>query len=826
MRNIGKLALASVSLWAISTPAFAQDNGPRDNASFSDGEIVVSARRREESAQDVPLVVNAVTSEALDKLNIREFKDVQSLVPGLQLGVSQNGIGAQATLRGVAYDVNASGNNGTIEFYLNEAHLSAGILFQSMYDIGQIEVLRGPQGTLRGRASPSGSITVTTRRPDLREAGGYMNGTANDIHGWNLNGAINVPIIEDKLAVRFAGVIDQNRDNLVRSINNPLRPHQETQGGRVSVRAEPFDFLSLNASYTVSHRDSRSFDRVESLSVRDPSAPVSPVLIRASDALAVMQIPRTYAQDFKVYNWQAQLRLYGQKLDYVGSHNTQHYVAGAPSDIGSFFGSAFPLTLRSASQSTDSRASEDTHEFRLSNEERIGGVIDYVAGYFYDKLDSPTALIQQTPLFLGILTPQASFVPTPAGLAQIINTPINRGGGSVEKSFFGNVTAHIGDSFELAGGARHIKYHSTGFLTIGGAPVAAANEDRRLSTTIYSASAKYQITPDVMAYASFGTSWRPGSSTNTILLREITNPDALLSSYYFPDPEKSKSYEIGFKSEWFDKRLRVNVTAYHQTFKNYAFSTPNLFVAGRDVSGVNRVFTVAPALAVGVPAKVDGVEAEIALQAMSRWDIGVTLSYAKSKIKNGTIPCNDYFPKDGNPDSSSQVPTFDQIIAANGGKQIALCDVNFRAGISAPFSAVVRTEYSLPVGDFGDAYLRGLFNYYGKSLNQPGNAFDDIKSYGLLNLYAGVRDPDSSWDLNFFVKNVFDVGRALAATSNAQSVSYQQLFCTPQNPQIAPFCPNGAITFGQNGTSTYRGIQSYTPPREFGVNLRIAFGSR
>jgi iron complex outermembrane receptor protein len=825
MRNIGRLALASVSLWAVAAPAGAQDIGSSE-AGITDGEIVVSARRREESAQDVPLVVNAVTSEALDKLNIREFKDVQSLVPGLQLGVSQNGIGAQATLRGVAYDVNASGNNGTIEFYLNEAHLSAGILFQSMYDVAQIEVLRGPQGTLRGRASPSGSITVTTRRPDVVEAGGYVNGTVNDIHGYNLNGAINVPVIADKLAVRFAGVIDQNRDNLVRSINSTERPDQETQGGRISVRFEPFDFLSLNASYTVSHRDVVTFDRVESLSVRDPSAPASPVLIRAGDALSVMQVPRTYTQDFQVYNWQAQLRLMGQKLDYVGSHNKQHYVAFAPSDVGSFFDSAYPLALRSAGQFTNTHGSEDTHEFRLSNEERIAGIFDYVAGYFYDKLDSPTDLIQQTPLFIGILTPQPLFVPSPGNFAQIINTPISRGGGSVEKSFFANVTAHIGDSFEIAGGARHIKFHSTGFLSIGGAPVAAANEDRTLKTTIYSASAKYQVTPDVMAYASFGTSWRPGSSTNTILLREITNPDALLSSYYFPAPEKSKSYEIGFKSEWFDKRLRLNVTAYHQTFKNYAYSTRNLFVAGRDASGVDRVFTVSPALAVGVPAKVDGVEAEIAFKATPRWDIGATLSYSKSKIKNGTIPCNDYFPRDGVPDSSSQVPTFGEIVAANGGAQIALCDVNFRAGVAAPFGAVVRSEFSQPVGDFGDAYLRGLFNYYGKSLNDPGNAFDDIKSYGLLNLFAGLRDPDGSWDLNVFVKNVFDTGRALITTSNAQSVSYQQLNCTPQDPRISQFCPTGAVTFGQNGTSTYRGIQSYTPPREFGVNLRIAFGSR
>src|SRR5437867_5037203 len=164
------LMLAAPSLLAIATTAAAQpatsptpDNSAQaaapsanvDTANPSE-EIVVTARRRQESAQDVPLVVNAVTAESLQKLNIREFKDIASVVPGLSLSQSANGIGVQATLRGVAFDVNASGNNGTVEFYLNDAPLSGGILFQSMFDVGQIEVLRGPQGTLRGRASPSG----------------------------------------------------------------------------------------------------------------------------------------------------------------------------------------------------------------------------------------------------------------------------------------------------------------------------------------------------------------------------------------------------------------------------------------------------------------------------------------------------------------------------------------------------------------------------------------------------------------------------------------------------------------------------------------------
>ncbi|MCW1431169.1 TonB-dependent receptor [Novosphingobium sp. JCM 18896] len=801
MKGIRAFALAGVSFLSVAAPAFAQDQVAKDSdeVGLSGNEIVVSARRREESLQDVPLVVNAVTADTLDKLNIREFKDVATLVPGLQLGQSQNGIGAQATLRGVAYDVNASGNNGTIEFYLNEAHISAGQLFISMYDVGQIEVLRGPQGTLRGRASPSGSITVSTRKPVLDQAGGYLNGFVNDIHGWNLNGAINVPIIEDKLAIRVAGVMDQNQENRVRSINNPLDPHQETQSGRITVRAEPFDFLSLNGSYTRTKRKSRSFYQFESANLRDPSLPASPVLIQADDRLSVMQFPAKYEQDYEIWNWSAQLRLAGQKLDYVGANNKQHFISGGPADTGSFFSAAFPLALRTAGQSTDSRGSETTHEFRLSNEERIGGMFDYVVGYFYDKLDSPTALIQQTPVFLGL--------PGPTTPITVVNTPISRGGGSVEKSFFGNVTAHIGDQLEISGGLRHIKYHSTGFLTIAGTAVAAAAEDRRINATIYSASATYRVTPDLMIYASTGSSWRPGSSTNPTIFREIANPSPLLSSYYFPAPETSKSYEIGFKSEWLDKRLRFNVTAYHQDFKNYAYSSRNVFIAANRANGAPNVFTAGPAIAVGVPAKVDGIEGEIGYRITDRFDIGVTASYALSKIKNGRIPCNDYSPRDGVPDTSGAVPTYTAIQTANGGEQIAVCAVNYRAGVAAPFSATVQSEFSQPVG-FGDAYVRGLFSYQGDSQNDPANAFDDIKAYGLLNLYAGIRSADGSWDVGIYGKNITNVGRVLTTKATPDTVSYQI----------------GAT--GANGVSTYRQVQLYTNPREFGVNFTVRFGSR
>ena len=112
-----------------------------------------------------------------------------------------------------------------------------------------------------------------------------------------------------------------------------------------------------------------------------------------------------------------------------------------------------------------------------------------------------------------------------------------------------------------------------------------------------------------------------------------------------------------------------------------------------------------------------------------------------------------------------------------------------------------------------DAFARGLFSYYGKSKGDPTNSIDDQSGYGLLNLYAGLRAPDGGWEVNFFAKNVFDTVRTTRFGSPAVT-SYQEL---------AP--PTFMSTVGKAFTSTYSVIET-TPPQEFGVNIRIAFGSR
>ncbi|MCI4592062.1 TonB-dependent receptor plug domain-containing protein [Sphingobium sp. BYY-5] len=800
----------SLTAMLVATPLLAQPATPEPESARAPimADIIVQARRREEDVQDVPGVIDAVTAAQIDKLNLRSFNDVQALVPGLELSSNANGIGANAKLRGINFDINASGNNPTVEFYFNDAPITAGAIIQQMYDIGQIEVQRGPQGTLRGRASPSGSITVSARKPDLYGYGAYVDLTANDIGTMNAKGAVNIPIIEGVLGLRAAGVWDENEGDRVRAAHNP-DPRSTTTSGRISAIAKPIDWLSFEGTYQYLKRNAQSYDQAISFSEANPDAVPSPIRITAEDRLSLQERPRPIHQRFDIYNWRAEAGQIGQRLIYQGQHYTQKLYSADNFDDAIFF----PGSV--VDQVTHTRAKATSHEIRLQNEERVFDFLDYVVGVFDYKNRSQTNLTTPTVVRLPVIFG--------GGVAQIVNTPISRPTDEHERSFFGNLTAHISRNTEISGGLRRIDYNFTGNFSVGGQVIDAQERDE--GKLIYNASVKHNFTPDFMVYASTGSSWRPGL---TAIGDFNLAPSALEKSFVHVPPESSKSYEIGFKSTLLGGRAQFNLTAYHQKFKNFPYRSPTgVFyvntVAVTDASGsvtgvsqqVGQFNFVAP-----VPVEVNGVEADFNVAIGSRLNIGANASYSLGKIKDGVIACND-LNGDGIPDVTTGTPSLAALQAAVGTDNLSTCRTNQRSAFLSPASATLQTEYRIPVSTATESYLRGLFSYSGKSQGDPTNPFDDVRDYGLLNLYAGFRGKDGMWEISFFAKNIFNTTKVSART-NPYFTSYQQLgFAGQFNNGVPVFTgPTGA-----SATSTYTG-GTLTPPREFGVNLRFAFGTR
>ncbi len=164
--------VALAGIWAPSAQAQDAEAAPAAAEEDTGDEIIVTARRVDENLQDVPLTVNVVSGQKLNELNLYNGSDLASVVPGLNFAPTTPGNAPTLGLRGAARGQVGGRLDPTVQTYLNEAPVSDIMVYQTLYDIGQVEVLRGPQGTLRGRPSSSGAITFTTRRPDLTRATG------------------------------------------------------------------------------------------------------------------------------------------------------------------------------------------------------------------------------------------------------------------------------------------------------------------------------------------------------------------------------------------------------------------------------------------------------------------------------------------------------------------------------------------------------------------------------------------------------------------------------------------------------------------------------
>ena len=765
--------------------------------------IIVTARRREESVQEVPLVVNTVSAEDIAQLNLREFAEIEGLVPGLSFQQESFGSGG-ASIRGVAFDVSVSGSNPTVEFYLNDTPVTGGVVLRQMYDISQIEVLRGPQGTLRGRASPSGSITVTTRKPDLDEVGGYVSMTGTHLGGINVNGGIGVPLIEGVLAVRAAGLYNIEEGSQLETIGLELDtgelgqgadlrdPYSRTQSGRISALFEPTEWLQFEGMYQRLESTSRFFQQVESAEIVDPDLPAgvlpSPIFIDAEDQLAIQGFAGRNRSKLDTYTWKAMASFANQNLIYTGGYREQRSFSRTNADALNLF-PEIPF-----GQITDlSRSFDEAHELRLQNEEIIGGFLDYVVGVFRQEGNSPTDLVSQTLIAL----------PPDRGGPFIVNTPIQRLADRTENSVFGNVTLHLGDALEVSGGLRYIDYEDFGDLLIGGNSRGqnVTDEDK----LIYTASINYFLNPDVMLYANTGTSFRPGP---TVIGDFSVQKSALQESFTSLPPEDSVSYEVGLKSTLMNGDLRFNISGFYQDFENYPFrGSPVFYQTFTNVGGTVRPGVGSFAFIAAVPVEIYGVEAEIGYEITRNWDISAVAAYTQSEIKEGLVPCND-LDGDGVPDVLTARPTLTQIQLAYPEDFLGACRLTQDAGFTAPFIASVQSEYDRAITPMIEGFARGLFSYFGESDNDPQNPVDDVDAYGILNLYAGLRDPEGMWELALYGKNVFDVTRVLDRSDTLLTTSFR-------NASFAQTTIEGP----------YRAI-STTAPREFGLNLRVAFGSR
>ena len=573
-------------------------------------EVFVSARKVEETSQTVPISMSVLTEEKIQSINAFDFTDIDRIVPSLQLGANSP---ASATLkiRNVGPDFFALAFPAAVAVYVDGVpQAQPGSVFSTMLDIQRIEVLNGPQGTLYGKNAPAGLISIFTNNPTMNEFGGYITSSYSSWDTSNNMAALNIPLVEDQLAFRIAGMYarsDGYMDNAVPGVNEANG--KDHKGYRAKLLWQPTDNMDFLLSYY--HADLTTDDNGESYKGPVPDERgLSDYTSQYDDYKVYKGIPSF--SDTKVddvnFNWQwsldnAQITLLGQYQDldiFQQQDNSNWRVVPGP-DVTRDYLEFDPVAY--------------SFEFQAAG--NIGDDIDYLVGAIYSKDDTKTVNFIQNINVDGTAETEATGIYT-------------------------NWTYRFNDKWDGSLGARYsdVDYKATVFGFSPGLGELDSNFDQNYSDPSYSFKIRHYPLPDVLLYGAIDTAFRSGGlNALAPLAGQLSaifpqppvsgNLLTIASDYLEFGQEDSIAYEIGMKSTFLEQRLRFNIAVFYQNYNDHQYRTSPSDSAVTPV--LSGPFSN---LAVNVEdLDVYGFETEIDYLINDNWSMFATAAYAKPEIQ-------------------------------------------------------------------------------------------------------------------------------------------------------------------------------------------------
>jgi iron complex outermembrane receptor protein len=609
--RIAQEVTASVLALSLAVPllAVAQET---ETPQYGLEEIVVTASRRSESSQDVAIALQAISESKLKELRIDSFDDYVSLIPGVN--ASGQGPGKQEVfIRGIspgrtAVRIASLGSEPSVAMYLDEAPISYAGRNIDLYatDLQRIEVLKGPQGTLFGASSQAGTLRLITRKPEFNEFGAGVTVDLSDTSGGegslSVEGYINLPLIEDKLAARIAvynsdqgGYIDNIAATRQIPLSNPgfggTVPSSRATADNAAFVEDDFNDAEykgfratikgqLNENWDATLQFVKQTLDTEGIFEFEPN--VSP-----GDDLNAQTFNRDEGEDTVdmvsltvngvigdldvIYNGSYTERTFEGQTDYTGYANNgpfiPYYICSPGYDTcgsPSLFTTSFFETERSV------------HEIRIASDS--DNRLSFIAGVYYD--DQQT--IERADFTYPAST-QVGFQPNLPIPDAFASNPNVRDPGVTffndflndreELSFFGSLTYKLSDTVKATFGARNysidigLRGQSSFNFRVPG-PFGnnvdanlAGQSPTELSDTIVNLNVSWNVAEDALIYATYAEGFRSGGFN-----RNGGGGSGTVNIPFFFDSDNANSYELGWKTQFADNTVRLNGAVYYTDF--------------------------------------------------------------------------------------------------------------------------------------------------------------------------------------------------------------------------------------------------------------------
>jgi len=627
---------------------FAQEaNGEKSDSTLA--EVVVTAQKRAEPLQKVPISVSVVDSAAIEKKNISDFSQFADSIPGVTFATT--GVGnSQFYIRGIG--AVGQDQSPTTGVYLDETPLQSrnmrGISQPDpqLFDVQRVEILRGPQGVLYGSSAMGGLVRIITNAPDAKRFAAKVEASGAKItdgaESWDAKGMVNVPLVDDQLGLRLVGVvgrqggwIDDLRPttaNLTENLGNPSAIHEDENSTdystfRATMKWSPDDTLSITPGILYQSTDSNTdrFHSDEDYGLKgrtkarfidtffnDRSTIGSVVIDKKLNALGGLNLLSSTS--------------YMDRDTEMMFDATPYWAPLVEAEVGTApDGKLYPVGLHDLSNTQ-----QLTEEVRLVS--TTDSALQFTLGAFYKHLRQRWD--RTGPVFdLFGATPTGAFGATdPANLSDTLNRFTES-----EYALFGELTYAFTDRLQLAVGGRGVRYEQTDARRryeqggeAGGILTYDFSEKNNESAFTPRATLGFQLNDQINLYASYSQGLRAGGS-NAPIPDTVCTPqereDANLPDTPPPyDSDKTKNYEVGAKTQWLERRIRINGALYSIDWSGYQQNVQTVCGANSE----NAIFYIANAGKV----RSTGGELEIDAAVTSNFSLSLTASATDATYRN------------------------------------------------------------------------------------------------------------------------------------------------------------------------------------------------